>query len=158
MEAWTHGSSLPIIRRQCVFQAFSVPGAEQLQKLLSLGSQGYMFSKNSSKPNDNTQGTKLRKKLRKMLFLWVRVSFRAIRSARHLPSQLRDALLQKCRAGLGFARAWTERRRHTANLCPMILDFRGVDSSRILLLRGGILMSIGNLPESLSQAILAARF
>ena len=36
-----------------------------------------------------------------------------------------------------------------------ILDFRGFDSSRILTLWGGILMSIGDFPESLSQAILA---
>ena len=43
----------------------------------------------------------------------------------------------------------------TANLRTKILDVRGSDSSRILSVRGGILMSIGNLPESLSQAILA---
>ena len=46
----------------------------------------------------------------------------------------------------------------TANLRAKILDFRGFDSSRIVILRGGILMSIGNFPESLSQAILAGRF
>ena len=46
----------------------------------------------------------------------------------------------------------------TANLRTKILDFRGFDSSRILILRGGILMSIGSLPESLSQAILVGRF
>ena len=34
------------------------------------------------------------------------------------------------------------------------MDFRGFDSSTISILRGGILMSIGNFPESLSQAIL----
>ena len=34
------------------------------------------------------------------------------------------------------------------------MDLRGFDSSRILMLRGGILMSIGNFLESLSQAIL----
>ena len=38
-----------------------------------------------------------------------------------------------------------------------ILDFRGFDSSRILSLSRGIVMSMGNLPESLSQAILAVR-
>ena len=43
---------------------------------------------------------------------------------------------------------------HTANLCTNIMDFRGLDSSTILMLRGGILMSVGNLPERLSQAIL----
>ena len=41
----------------------------------------------------------------------------------------------------------------TANLRTKVLDFRGFDSSIILILRGGILMSIGNFPESLSQAI-----
>ena len=45
-----------------------------------------------------------------------------------------------------------------ANLCTKILDFRGFDSSRVLILRGGVLMSIGDFPESLSQAILAGRF
>ena len=43
----------------------------------------------------------------------------------------------------------------TANLRTKILDFRGFDdSSRILILRGGILMSTGNLPDILSQRIL----
>ena len=32
---------------------FSVPGAEQLQKLLSVGPQGYISSKNCSKSNGN---------------------------------------------------------------------------------------------------------
>ena len=41
------------------------------------------------------------------------------------------------------------------NLCTEILDFRGFDPSRILLLRGGIPMPTGNLPESLSQRLLA---
>ena len=34
-----------------------------------------------------------------------------------------------------------------ANLPAKILDFRGFDSSRVLILRGGILMSIGDFPE-----------
>ena len=42
----------------------------------------------------------------------------------------------------------------TANLPTNIVDFRAFDSSTILILRGGILRSIGNFPESLSQAIL----
>ena len=42
----------------------------------------------------------------------------------------------------------------TANLHTKILDFRGFDSSAILILRGGILRSIGSFPESLSQRIL----
>ena len=45
----------------------------------------------------------------------------------------------------------------TANLRTRTLDFGGLDSSRILILRGGIFMSmsIGNCLESLTQAILA---
>ena len=41
----------------------------------------------------------------------------------------------------------------TANLPTNIVDFRGFDSSIILILRGGMLMSLGNFPESLSQAM-----
>ena len=43
---------------------------------------------------------------------------------------------------------------HTANPPTNVVDFRGFDSSLILIQRGGILMSIGKLPESLSQAML----
>ena len=46
----------------------------------------------------------------------------------------------------------------TANLHTKIPVFRGFDSNIILILRAWILMSIGNFPESLSQAILAGRF
>ena len=42
----------------------------------------------------------------------------------------------------------------TANLRTEILDFRGFDSSRILSLRDGILMSVWDFPEMLSQQIL----
>ena len=42
----------------------------------------------------------------------------------------------------------------TANLRTKILDLRGFDLSRILTLRCGIRMSLGNFPEILSQAIL----
>ena len=42
----------------------------------------------------------------------------------------------------------------TANLPTNIVDFGGFDSSIMLCLRGGILMSMGNFPESLSQAML----
>ena len=42
----------------------------------------------------------------------------------------------------------------TPNLPTNILDFRGFGSSIILVLRGGILMSIGDFPESLSRAML----
>ena len=45
----------------------------------------------------------------------------------------------------------------TANLSTKILDFRGLDSSRILSLRRGILMSVGISPESLSQRNLVGR-
>ena len=46
--------------------------------------------------------------------------------------------------------------RCTASLRTKIMDFRGFDSSGILISRGGIvLMSTGNFPESLSQRILA---
>ena len=37
----------------------------------------------------------------------------------------------------------------TANLRTNIVDFRGFDSSTILILRGGILISIGDFPEML---------
>ena len=46
-------------------------------------------------------------------------------------------------------------RAPTVNLRAKILDFRGFDSSIILILRGGILMSTGNFPEVSSQGILA---
>ena len=42
----------------------------------------------------------------------------------------------------------------TANLRTKILDFRGLDSSIILSVSGGILRSIGNSPDMLSQRIL----
>ena len=44
--------------------------------------------------------------------------------------------------------------RPAANLRTKILDFRGFDSSRILILRLGILMCIGNFTKMLSQRIL----
>ena len=43
---------------------------------------------------------------------------------------------------------------HTAILRTNIMDFSGFDSSIILIIRGGTRMSIGDFPESLSQAIL----
>ena len=42
----------------------------------------------------------------------------------------------------------------TPNLPTNIVDIRGFDSSMMLNLRGGILMSVGDFPESLSQAML----
>ena len=56
--------------------------------------------------------------------------------------------------GQGVGSAGSDR---TANLCTKILDFRGYDSSRILIQRSGILMSVGNFPESLSQQTLVGR-
>ena len=43
---------------------------------------------------------------------------------------------------------------NTANLRTNIMDFRGFDSSIILIIRGAILMSIGGFLEVLSLAIL----
>ena len=45
----------------------------------------------------------------------------------------------------------------TANLRTEMLDFRGFDSNIILVVRGGILMSIGSSLEILSQRILVWR-
>ena len=45
-----------------------------------------------------------------------------------------------------------------ANLRTKILDFRWLDSGIILISRGGIPRSIGNFPETWSQAILVGRF
>ena len=47
----------------------------------------------------------------------------------------------------------------TANLRTNIMDFRGFDSSIILILRGGmiIIMSMGDSPQSFSQSILVGR-
>ena len=42
----------------------------------------------------------------------------------------------------------------TANLCTKILDFKMFGSSIILVVRGGIFMSIGSSQEMLSQRIL----
>ena len=44
--------------------------------------------------------------------------------------------------------------QHAPHPPTNMVDFRGFDSSTISILRGGILMSIGNLPESLSPAML----
>ena len=41
----------------------------------------------------------------------------------------------------------------TANLPTNIEEFRGFDSSIILICRGGIIMSIGDFPESFSRAM-----
>ena len=52
-------------------------------------------------------------------------------------------------------RPWETERNHVTPILPTsIVDFGGSDSSIILIQRGGILMSIGSFPESLSQAML----
>ena len=51
-------------------------------------------------------------------------------------------------------RTRNEPKQNTANLLTNIVDFRGLDSSTILILRGGIPRPIGDFPESLSQSIL----
>ena len=48
----------------------------------------------------------------------------------------------------------TRKLRVTPNLPTNIVDFGGLDSSTILILRGGIPRPIGDFPESLSQAML----
>ena len=45
----------------------------------------------------------------------------------------------------------------TANLPAKILGFRGFDSGRIGILRGGILMSTGNSLKKMSQRVLVWR-
>ena len=45
-------------------------------------------------------------------------------------------------------------RKPTANPSAKIVDFRGLDSSTILILLGGIPRPIGDFPESLTQAML----
>ena len=45
--------------------------------------------------------------------------------------------------------AWAE--HDTANLRTHIMDFTGLNSSKVLIIRGGILMSIGDFPETYGQ-------
>ena len=52
------------------------------------------------------------------------------------------------------AQKGTSSKMGTPNLPTNMVDFGGFHSSIMLCLRGGILMSIGNSPESLSQAML----
>ena len=61
------------------------------------------------------------------------------------PNRLSTACVLQTLLGMGMG---------TANLRTKILDFRGFDSGRILISRGGILMSVGDFPEVLSQRIL----
>ena len=68
---------------------------------------------------------------------------------------------QELATGRGLKRALPIYRSlalRTASLRTKILDFRGFDSSITLILRRGILRSIGNFPETLTQQILVGRF
>ena len=66
----------------------------------------------------------------------------------------KSCLCASASRGRGFSILGVLSHRRRANLHTKILDFGGFDSSRVLILRRGILMSIGISPESLSQAIL----
>ena len=55
-QPYNHQVLLSYDERQRAFQAFSVPGAEELQKLLSRGPWDYTFSNNCSKSNDDPLG------------------------------------------------------------------------------------------------------
>ena len=67
--------------------------------------------------------------------------------------------LLRARRGSGGASGSASRQHirgqgEAANLCAKTLDFRGLDSNRILCFRDWILRPIGNFTESLSQGIL----
>ena len=72
--------SLPKIRRQHVLQASSVPGAEELQRLMFVGHCCHIFSKSCSKSNDNPKGKQLRKKLRMLFSIGGRANFGVVNS------------------------------------------------------------------------------
>ena len=67
------------------------------------------------------------------------------------PRRPRRRRSRRARTSAGGSTAASEPR--TANLRAKIMDFRGLDSSIILILGGGIPRPVGNFPESLSQAI-----
>ena len=71
-------------------------------------------------------------------------------------AQLRSCAVQILVHGIRLHGRHALRRalRRTANLPAKILDFRGFDSSRLIILSGGILMSIGSFPELSSQQLL----
>ena len=56
-----------------------------------------------------------------------------------------------------YTHTYIATRQRTADFRTKILDFRGFDSSTFLSLRGGILMSMGDFGEMLSQAMLVGR-
>ena len=72
----------------------------------------------------------------------------------HIPRRKTTAMCAP-RSAVPLWVASTSSRSRTANLRAKILDFKGFYSSRISILRGGILMSAGNFPEMLSRRILA---
>ena len=68
----------------------------------------------------------------------------------YLYTHIHTCSMLSCRCSLAHRLAGT------ANLCTTkILDFGGLDPSRVLILRGGILRYMGDFPESLSQRIVA---
>ena len=73
------------------------------------------------------------------------------------PASRSRPIVAACRAGSQSrlrSAAYRSSSRATANLRTKVLDFRGFDSSIILMLRGGILVYIGNSPDVLSHGIL----
>ena len=70
------------------------------------------------------------------------------------PIHLYEHACESCRLANSSHEACRRCLSTTANLRTNIMDFRGFDSNTILMLRGGIAGPMGNLPESLSQAIL----
>ena len=70
-------------------------------------------------------------------------------------SRAQRSAKQNSTSQANVSRPW-KRVCSTVNLRAKILDFRGFYSSRILNLRGGILMPIGNIPKLQSQQILVA--
>ena len=81
------------------------------------------------------------------IYIYIYAELRTRESRKH--SACRGGVHPEVRTALGvFSRLVT------ASLRTKIMDFGGFDTSRILSVRGGILMSKGNFPESLSQGIL----
>ena len=74
--------SLPKIRRQRVFQAFSVPGANKLQKLMSslVAFRVIFTAKTARNLTTTSKGQTHRKKLRNSFSLGVRATFLVVTS------------------------------------------------------------------------------
>ena len=69
-------------------------------------------------------------------------------------SNVDDYVLPSFERGVPAQRGALTSHTITANLRTDIMDFGGFDSNIMLILRGGILRTVGGFPESLSQAIL----